>query len=758
MSDITLSAGVRQNLLSLQKTADLMATTQNRLATGKKVNSALDNPSNFFTATSLQSRSKDLSSLLDSMSNGIKTLEAADNGLTAITKTVESMQSTLRQARQDKSFKTETFEVNDNSTLTFLGGASVDLSDLGSIATEGVAATLASDDGTPYTGPAAATAASTVIEFNASMTGETITVAGVEVDLTGAADAEAVATAISTALGLTGDPEEDAFVVEGDNLAGTITITTTATGSSVTAPTVDLGATAATSASVTFAFDPDRFGGTMEIDGETVNIAGNVDDFVTALQGQLGDDYTVTNDGNDITITANTAGAGSITVNGLPGAEGAQVAIDIDDIAALVVANDLEIGGNAIDLTGAATLQDVIDLINDESGTTGYTAAAGPDDSIVLTSVATGQAVTAAAVTGAGVNTLSSADGLDAVALDDDTAGADGASITSQAAGTTPTQQFTIAYGNKSVNVTVEAGTADELVESINSQLSAAGLAVTAAIDDDGVLSLTADKAEAKVLAISGADAAAVFGTTTVAEGSQAVFASEAKNTVDRFVEIINNTEGLMGAIRASNDNGKLRIENLSTQSLSVTVDNDGDGASVTSKSIGGNEVRAGLVAQFNELRDTLDKLADDASFNGINLLRGDNLRLTFNETGTSTIDIRTAGGKAVNAANLGIESVSAPDFDSDEAIDGFLSTLKEGLDTLRSQASSFGSNLSIVQNRTEFTKSMMNTLQTGADALVLADSNEEAANMLALQTRQQLSSTALSLASQADQAVLRLF
>jgi flagellin-like hook-associated protein FlgL len=79
-------------------------------------------------------------------------------------------------------------------------------------------------------------------------------------------------------------------------------------------------------------------------------------------------------------------------------------------------------------------------------------------------------------------------------------------------------------------------------------------------------------------------------------------------------------------------------------------------------------------------------------------------------------------------------------------------------LTTLRTQASSLGSQLSVVQTRQDFTKSMVNTLQVGADNLVLADSNEEGANMLALQTRQQLSTTALSLSAQADQAVLRLF
>ena len=100
MGDIVLSAGVRQNLLSLQNTADLMATTQNRLATGKKVNSALDNPGNFFTSQALSNRASDLNSLLDSIGQSQKTLEAADHGITSITKLVESAKSIARQARQ----------------------------------------------------------------------------------------------------------------------------------------------------------------------------------------------------------------------------------------------------------------------------------------------------------------------------------------------------------------------------------------------------------------------------------------------------------------------------------------------------------------------------------------------------------------------------------------------------------------------------------------------------------------------------------
>src|SRR5262249_2500531 len=114
--DIVLTAGVRQNLLALQNTARLMGITQNRLATGKAVNTALDKPVHFFTAAGLHSRAGDMNALLDAMGNGVKTLEAADNGLTSITKTIESMKSTLQQARQDKSFKTQSYAV-DTATI-----------------------------------------------------------------------------------------------------------------------------------------------------------------------------------------------------------------------------------------------------------------------------------------------------------------------------------------------------------------------------------------------------------------------------------------------------------------------------------------------------------------------------------------------------------------------------------------------------------------------------------------------------------------
>src|ERR1700686_1890519 len=100
MTGIVLSASVRQNLLSLQSTADLLSTTQNRLATGNKVNSALDNPTNYFTAQSLNNRASDINNLLDGIGNGVQVLQAANTGITSLQSLVDSAKSIANQVLQ----------------------------------------------------------------------------------------------------------------------------------------------------------------------------------------------------------------------------------------------------------------------------------------------------------------------------------------------------------------------------------------------------------------------------------------------------------------------------------------------------------------------------------------------------------------------------------------------------------------------------------------------------------------------------------
>jgi flagellin len=164
---------------------------------------------------------------------------------------------------------------------------------------------------------------------------------------------------------------------------------------------------------------------------------------------------------------------------------------------------------------------------------------------------------------------------------------------------------------------------------------------------------------------------------------------------------------------------------------------------------------RAGLVAQYNNVLQQINTTAQDSSFNGINLLNGDSLNLVFDETGASKLSIT---GVTLNDAGLGLSTLSTgTDFLDSNSANNVLTQLTAASSTLRSEASSLGSNLSIVEIRQDFNKNLINVLQTGASNLTLADPNEEAANSQALSTRQSIAVSALALANQSQQSVLQL-
>ena len=165
--------------------------------------------------------------------------------------------------------------------------------------------------------------------------------------------------------------------------------------------------------------------------------------------------------------------------------------------------------------------------------------------------------------------------------------------------------------------------------------------------------------------------------------------------------------------------------------------------------------IRSNLVAQYNNIIAQITTTSQDASFNGVNLLSGDTLKLVFNETGKSTLNIT---GAALTPAGLGIPTLIAGiDLIDNASTNRTLTALNVASGTLRSQASSLGSNLSIVQIRQEFAKNLIAVLQTGSSNLTLADTNEEAANSQALSTRQSIAVSALALANQSQQSVLKL-
>jgi len=499
-SDITLSAGVRQNLLSLQGTAQLMGLTQNRLATGKKVNSALDNPANFFTSQSLNNRAGDLNNLLDSIGQAVQTVKQADTGITSLTKLVDSAKSLAKQAQQAAGPETDYAAVTVSGTLG--------------------AETL----GTTGDGTAITVANSTTFSF-----------------------------------------------------------------------TVDFGAGAKT----------------VSYTSDTSATIGEIQDGLKAsFNAAAVSSGLKVGTGGDVELVNNTGGDG-IKINALK---------------------------SDVDMTvGAST-------------SVGLTAAAYDSTSM-----------------------------LDNLALSGVVAG----------------DTLSVQIGNKTANV--KFGTAA------------------------GQVSTTAEFN------------AAIEGIGGSASGTALSFTSAAGNKATQ-VKLDASSANLAAGLGLSAQN----------------IDQKGAGTIVSL-----SDTRETYQNQYNDLLTQIDDLATDSSYNGINLLAGDDLKVVFNENGSSSLTIK---GVSFSSSDLGLEPLAGDEFQVNDDIDAVLTNIDKALGTLRTQAAKFGSDMSTVQTRQDFTKNMINNLQVGADALVLADTNEEGANLLALQTRQQLSTTALSLSAQADQAVLRLF
>ncbi|MEM7565788.1 MAG: hypothetical protein AAF321_00990 [Pseudomonadota bacterium] len=248
--------------------------------------------------------------------------------------------------------------------------------------------------------------------------------------------------------------------------------------------------------------------------------------------------------------------------------------------------------------------------------------------------------------------------------------------------------------------------------------------------------------------------------TTTVsytAGASSADFAADITSQVD-------------GASASVDGTGRLVIEAGDGRSLAVAAGSGANGGFTGGETVAveQSEVRRALAQQFNEIRTQIDEVARDAGFNGVNLLGGDSLTVGFNEKTASSGERSslTLDGQTVDSVSLGISQVQAynagsnpgGDFQLDSAINAVMDELTTAVSDLESMASSYASDQAVLQIREDFTNDMINTLQAGSDKLTLADANEEGAKMLALQTRQELASTALALSAQAEQSVLRLF
>ena len=256
-------------------------------------------------------------------------------------------------------------------------------------------------------------------------------------------------------------------------------------------------------------------------------------------------------------------------------------------------------------------------------------------------------------------------------------------------------------------------------------------------------------------------------------------------NTTVRDVVNAINTSGVASAF--VDEKGLLNVKGTGSETLGVGIGVGADATASTGTAATGtsnvafglaatdrttgvvssgitSSVRSNLIDQYNDLRSKIDDLAKDSGYNGINLLGGDRLSIVFNEkTGKNQTKLDVQG-TTLTSDNLGIvkagntQLAGTTNFQNDTDLETATKSLTGALTSLKSLASTFGANLSVAQTRQDFTKDMASALTTGADNLTNADVNAEAASLLALQTRQQLAQTALSLANQADQGVLRLF
>ncbi|KAB7785985.1 flagellin [Methylorubrum populi] len=602
-SNVTLSAATRQNLLSLQDTASLLSTTQSRLSTGKKVNSALDNPVNFFTSQSLNARSSDLTSLLDGISTGIQTIQAANQGITNLQKLTDQLKSVTQQALASSNAFSSKAKVAGTAAVT----------------TDPISQSILG-------GLTAAQATGTVTYAAANLTSQ-VTAASTA---TGTADLNA--SGAMAALG-------SITLTSGANTA-TFTANASATVSDLTTALSTAGFTAAVDGTTGFLTVSRTDGAAITISGSGKTDAGIAD----AAAG------AVTTTGDTLTVNGQTFTAGAGGANGF------------SSLSTLVSAinNNATIGSAALPANRVAASEQNGQLVLTSGGTTGTITTSG---------------------------TAQSKLGLAASTAASGSPGLAGQTLSVTVGSGTPRL---ITFGSN--RAAGEVSTLDQL----NSALQASN--AQASIDSTGRLSITtSNEAGAETLSIQGTAAVTLFGAATSATA-------------------VNGTGLAMG----------------------------GDGQVNRNK----------LVNDYNNLLTQIDQQAKDASFNGVNLLNGDNLKITFNEKNSSFLVVQ---GTAISSEGLGLSAIGNDDFKDGVSINAVKENISKAVDMLKSQASTYGSNLSVVQNRQDFTKNLVNILDTGSANLVNADLNEEAANSQALSTRNSLAISALSLANQSQQGILQL-
>ncbi|RXG97603.1 DUF1522 domain-containing protein [Bradyrhizobium zhanjiangense] len=760
MSNIVLSASVRQNLLSLQSTADLLATTQERLSTGKKVNTALDNPTNFFTAQGLDNRASDISNLLDGINNGVQVLQAANTGITSLQKLIDSAKSIANQALQT----TVGYSTKSNVSTTIPGATPADLRGTTSYASatakSNVLYTGAAGGVTPVTGTAA---------LGASLGSSAGTFTGTAAV---AADGTTALSGTATLVGTTASTSFGAPPADGDTITVNGKTITFRTGIAPSTQPTGWGLDASGHIAT------DGNGNSIVYEGTPTAPGATVNDVLTAIDLASG-----------VKTATISASAATIAVSGSAGPVGTlQVASSITGGAVTLKSST----GADLSVTGKADFLNKLGLTSATgAGNANVTAARSTTAGSLGTLVQDGSTLnvdghtitfknaqtpqSAASVTSGGVsgNIVTDGNGNSTVYIQSATL-------------TDLLNAIDLATGVKTASIFNGAATLSTTSGQIPSSVNSSGqLSLSTGINAD--LSITGTGNALSAFGLSGNTGTATAFTAARTSGVGGISGKTLTFTSFNGGTPVNVTfgDGTNGTVKTLDQlNAQLQANHLTATIdangvLTVTTVNEYASSTLGSTTAGGavggtitgvlafttaqppvqdpvaQTARSNLVNQFNNILAQIDTTSQDSSFNGVNLLNGDTLKLVFNETGSSTLSIN---GVVFNAAGLGLSNlVNGVDFIDNGATNKVLASLNAASSTLRSEGSSLGSNLSIVQVRQDFSKNLINVLQTGSSNLTLADTNEEAANSQALSTRQSIAVSALSLANQSQQSVLQL-
>ncbi len=659
MSRISLNMSTSTNLLSLQNVSKLMSETQTRLATGKKVNSAIDNPSSYYTARSLSNRASDLSALLDSMGQKIQTIQAAIEGIEAATSFLEQMTSVAEQAAEKLASVEGIVEIfsgmdageissriTDNSIILLREDITLD-------DTLMITAKNVSFDGNGHS-----------ITFSGSGSALTATKAAIEVS-----GAEASA-----------DFKNIQIEASGDWAVGISS----------------------------------RNGATVTIDNTYgINMTGD-------------NSYRISN--RDELLYAGKYNTETI-VNQI-GADGLAAMATHEFYAPGVAADDETFGQGKWHLASLGELFDIYGYDKSQISITNRTQGAIGDNKATINDA---------------LRTLKSK-------------GADAAELTNSWywASSENDNHLSLninmanggwAYGSKKGAPSVRSSL---FLEDVYNPLSGAQAAPQ--LGDI----MYADKTWGKAADYDGSKTAVGVITNVSADGRDVTIINlknltfSSQDQAGNFNPATPYTGSQLYSSWATDAAYNINIENVKDYwSSMVAPQFKSEGEIVVTNTISDSGAET---QQYNTLYDQYDSFINDSSYQGVNLLKGDSMEITFNEARDNQFMVQ---GQDISAAAIGLSQVS---WITVTDVAQSLNEIRAAIRTLRSVASDLGNNNAIIQTRQDFTQNLINVLEEGADKLTLADMDEEAANMLALQTRQQLAINALSLASQADQSILKLF